>query len=423
MSAYSSKFDVIAARTPFRHLPDEQQQFLRQQALRYRFTLQDLRQITEIGLDLNMWGEGTIIDMWPANGHELLPGKEGRKQLIAALTDSWKALRAAPNKYRRTSAGKGPPSLPLQLIPHSREKLGFGYCPVASPRTLCCNLLTLDSLENCGFDCSYCSIQTFYADKNILFDQQFATKLAGLKLDSSQLYHIGTGQSSDSLMWGNSHQILDTLLDFASANPNVILEMKTKSDNISYLLKTAIPPNIICTWSLSTDTIINNEEHGTVSLERRLTAARRLADRGVLVGFHFHPIIHYDKWRVEYVEVVDRLQQMFQPAEVAMISLGTLTYTKAVIKKIRERNIHSQVLKMELVESDGKLSYPDELKIELFSHLYGAFSQSWHADTFFYLCMENRRLWKPVFGHHYDSNEQFEQDMKQSYMHKIKEIR
>ncbi len=422
MSAYSSKFVTISRQTAFRYLPDEQQQFLRQQALRYRFTLQDLRQITEIALDLNMWEEGTLIELWPSADHAL-PEREGKKRLIATLTDSWSTLRATPNHYASTPANQRYQSPPLQITSHSTERLGFGYCPVASSKTRCCNLLTLDSVDNCGFDCSYCSIQTFYHGNNVLFDDQFASKLARIKLDPAQIYHIGTGQSSDSLMWGNSHNILDTLLDFATANPNVILEMKTKSDNISHLLKSTLPPNLICTWSLATDTIISNEEHGTASLERRLEAARKLADEGVLVGFHFHPIVHYDEWRYEYGKIADRLQQMFQPMEVAMISLGTLTYTKAVIKKIRERNSQSKILKMELVESDGKLSYPDDLKIAMFSHLYKSFNSSWHTDTFFYLCMENQRLWEPVFGYQYDSNEQFEQAMKLSYMEKIKEIR
>jgi spore photoproduct lyase len=422
MNAYSSKFTTISRETSFRYLPDEQQQFLRQQAQRYRFTQQDLRQITEIALDLNMWGEESLIELWPSASHEL-PEREEKKRLISTLTSSWNAMRAAPNHYSCRPARQNHQPPTLEITSRLSKKLGFGYCPVSSPKTLCCNLLTLDSVDNCGFDCSYCSIQTFYRGGNVMFDQQFSAKLEKLELDPAQIYHIGTGQSSDSLMWGNSHNILDTLLDFAAANPNVILEMKSKSDNISHLLKSTLPPNLICTWSLATDTIIGNEEHGTASLDRRLEAARQLADKGALVGFHFHPIVHYDKWEHEYREIADRLQQMFQPKEVVMISLGTLTYTKAVIKKIRERNSQSKILKMELVESDGKLSYPDDLKIEMFSRLYQSFNPSWHSDTFFYLCMENRRLWEPVFGFQYDSNERFEQAMKQCYMEKIKENR
>ena len=102
-----------------------------------------------------------------------------------------------------------------------------------------------------------------------------------------------------------------------------------------------------------------------------------------------------------------------------MLSLGTLTFTKRVLRKIRERNVASKILKMELMESDGKLSYPDEIKLDLFSHLYRCFPPAWHNQVFFYLCMENHRLWKPVFGFEYDSNEQFEQRMQQAYIKKI----
>ena len=42
---------------------------------------------------------------------------------------------------------------------------------------------------------------------------------------------------------------------------------------------------------------------------------------------------------------------------------------------------------------------------------------------FFYLCMENQRFWKPVFGFDYASNEAFERAMKASYSEKIARLR
>jgi len=103
--------------------------------------------------------------------------------------------------------------------------------------------------------CSYCSIQSFYNQNTITFDSGFTQKLKNLQLDPNKTYHIGTGQSSDSLMWGNREGILDALFDFAFKNPNVILEFKTKSDNIKYFLENNVPKNILCTWSLNTNSI------------------------------------------------------------------------------------------------------------------------------------------------------------------------
>ena len=270
---------------------------------------------------------------------------------------------------------------------------------------------------------SYCSIQSFYHGDEVRFDSRFAEKLARLEMDPERTYHIGTGQSSDSLMWGNQAGILDALLDFAVRHPNVILELKTKSKNISHLLKHEVPPNVLCTWSLNTPTLIANEEHLTASLDERLNAARRLADKGVVVGFHFHPMIRYDRWREEYGELFQRLTDGFDAEEVALVSLGTLTYIKPVIKQLRARpGFQSKVLQMPMVEADGKLSYPDEIKREMFSFAYHTLAP-WHERVFFYLCMENPRLWEPIFGFDYPDNEAFEAAMKASYLEKIEQKR
>jgi spore photoproduct lyase len=77
---------------------------------------------------------------------------------------------------------------------------------------------------------------------------------------------------------------------------------------------------------------------------------------------------------------------------------------------------------MPLVESDGKLSYPDARKRELFSFAYQSLA-AWHEQVFFYLCMENQRLWQPVFGHAYSSNSTFEQAMKAHYFAQIAQRR
>ena len=75
-----------------------------------------------------------------------------------------------------------------------------------------------------------------------------------------------------------------------------------------------------------------------------------------------------------------------------------------------------------MVDSDGKQSYPDEIKLALFSQVYNSFPQSWKKDVFFYLCMENSQFWKPVFGYDYASNSEFEAVMKTAYLDKIRRL-
>lgn len=405
----------------FRWLTTESKSFLDARAQELRLSVQDCRQACEIALDFQMWGAESIVDVWPEETDQPLSPKQRKQQVMQRLRSTWEAHKDRDNQYPEnfTSARTRVVSSP-QII--EKTDLGLGRCPVASPRTLCCNLQTLDAVDNCGYGCSYCSIQSFFDGKQIGFDKGFPDKLKNLVLDADKTYHIGTGQSSDSLMWGNSHGVLDAVIEFATANPNVILELKTKSANVSHLLRAATPKNILCTWSLSTPVLIKHEEHGTASLEKRLQAARKMADAGYMVGFHFHPIVHYDRWQRDYELVVEQLCDMFKAEEVALVSLGTLTYIKSVVRDIRKRGIPTQILKMPMVDSDGKMSYPDEIKLQLFSGVYDRFPQSWKNDVFFYLCMENRRLWKPVFGYEYASNNDFESAMKEAYLGKIRQL-
>ncbi len=404
----------------FQLLETQTKVFLNERAEALRLSFQDCRQTCEIALDLQMWGAESIRDVWPEESHHTASAKALKQQVMRQLHSSWEEYKNRANRYPENTCV---PRISAASIPRAVDKncLGLGRCPVASPRTLCCNLQTLDAVDNCGYGCSYCSIQSFFDGKQISFDKGFVAKLKSLKLDAEKTYHIGTGQSSDSLMWGNSHGVLDALIDFAWANPNVILELKTKSANVSHLLRSDAPKNILCTWSLNTPTLIRHEEHGTASLEKRLTAARKVADAGFLVGFHFHPIVHYDHWQQDYRDIAERACALFRPAEVALVSMGTLTYIKSVIREIRKHAIPSQILKMPMVDSDGKQSYPDDIKHALFSHVYDSFADSWKSDVFFYLCMENQRLWKPVLGYEYASNDEFEDAMKTAYLTKIEQ--
>ena len=414
---YQEKFDRIVEQTPFPLLPPREQDFIRTKAFDLGFTLQELRQVSEMALDRIRWKESPLSGNWP---DMIIKGdsRAVKKRVLGILSKSQNSLRSGQKSYTSLTLKDKPQTLKPVLKTTLQPGLGLGRCPVASERTRCCNLLTLDAVEKCGFDCSYCSIQSFYHGNEVVFDSGFADKLAKLELDPDKTYHIGTGQSSDSLMWGNHQGVLEALSEFASRNPNVILELKTKSRNIGWLLKNPVPRNMICTWSLNPQTIIDHEEHLSASLDQRINSARLLADKGCIVGFHFHPIIHYQGWENDYRQICDSLVEQFDPAQVALVSLGTLTFTRSVMKKIRNRDLTSKILQMPLEDSAGKLSYPLDIKLDLFRSVF-QFLGPWHEKVFFYLCMESQELWKPVFGHEYDSNEELENAMKAAYMSKI----
>ena len=413
MQNYQEKFQHAIKNTHFNSLSKEEQTFLKQQALKYRFSFQEIKQLIDFGIDFHMWNEGSL--------QEALSGEfDNKKAAFNHVRARYLTCKNSPHSYEGFSVNEHKAEK-FSFYEKKEEKLALGMCPVASESTRCCNLLTLDAVESCGFDCSYCSIQSFYNQNRVGIDVNLANKLQNLKLDPNSTYHIGTGQSSDSLMWGNRGGILDALFDFASNNPNVILEFKTKSDYVTYFLEHETPRNIIVTYSLNTPTIIENEEHLTATLDERIAAARTLANRGIKVGFHFHPIVVYEGYLTEYKKVYDTLLERFEKSEVALVSFGTLTFIKPVIQKLRERNFKSKILQMPMEDASGKQSYPLHVKEQMFSHAYESFSP-WHSgesdDVFFYLCMEEHSLWRKCFGYEYASNNHFEEQMLASYRKK-----
>jgi spore photoproduct lyase len=399
-------------------LPPSEQTFLKQKIKLYNFSHQETKQLIEIAIDLEMWDEKTLFELWDDSKKEKFQGKKLRSELLKSIKIYYEHLKNSPNSYENFTQPKIK-APKIKLISEDKKDLGFGMCPVASSKTRCCNLLTLDAVESCGFDCSYCSIQSFYNDGKITFDTSLKEKLGAIKLDKDELYHIGTGQSSDSLMWGNRFDNLEHLVNFARKNPNVLLEFKTKSDNISYFLEQKnLPKNLLFTWSLNPQIIIDKEEHLTASLDERLSSAKKLQEKGCLVGFHFHPMIYIENWKDEYGAVFEKLISMFDPKKVVLISFGTLTFIKPVIKQIRKREFKTKILQMPLENASGKFSYPLDIKKEMFKFAYDALS-FWHKEVYFYMCMENSDLWRDVFGYEYPTNESFEMDMKFNYLRKI----
>jgi len=403
---YEEKLRQFEPRTLFPYLDEVQQNFLRQLASQYRFTFQEFRQIAEACRDVTMWREQNIRQ-W--HTQTFPPDHQNKKEFFSAFNLHMRALRNQAKIYSPI-----PPAPPVKrerdkiVVVHSENNI-FGECPVQSPRTVCCNLKTIDAVESCVFGCTYCTIQTFYSEK-VSIDENLAEKLSKLTLDPARRYHIGTGQSSDSLAFGNRNGMLDTLCAFAGEHPNVLLEFKTKSDNVRYFMEHETPPNIVCSWSLNPQIIIDNEEYFTAGLEKRLKAARKVADRGVKVSFHFHPIVYYKTWKEDYTAIARQIMQTFSPQEVLFISFGSVTFIKPVLKKIRTLGLPTKIHQMELVpDPHGKLTYPDYIKTEKFSAMYRQFSP-WHGKVFFYLCMEKADIWLDSLGYVYPNNEEFEKD-------------
>ncbi len=402
----------------FTTLPQSEQTYLQSLQEKYSFSFQEQRQIVETASDLLQWKMGPI-ERWIDEGKEKkAQGKKRGKALVGNLLRKVNEERRRPTDYADFFPSERLPDKVRSVIVHTQKIMGRCPCPVEGEKTRCCNLKTLDAVQQCSFGCSYCSIQSFYNKGEIKVVGNLKERLEEMDLDDDT-WHIGTGQSSDSLLWGNDFGTLDALSTLAQRYPQTIIELKTKSHRTDWLAMD-LPSNIVATWSLNAPTIIGKEEHHTASLEQRIAAARKAADKGIPLGFHLHPMVWFKGWEKEYEQVINVVTDTFKPEELVMFSLGTLTFTKAVLRTLRSQGRESRILDMELTEAAGKYSYPLETKRRMFSHAYSCFPQQWkQTGPFFYLCMEDPCLWEPTFGYSYTNDRAFETAMKEAYQQRV----
>ena len=402
----------------FSSLPDNIRDSLSSLFSSIHFTQSQKLEAVKEEADLVQWKEESFARMYKRE-KENKDGREGDRY-IKALRKYMRDLRESETDYSGffPEVRKNPKI--KALTEDQKLVLSRCPCPVDGEKTRCCKLRTLDAVMQCAFGCSYCSIQAFYNENEIKIVSNLEEKLNNLEI-SEEVWHIGTGQASDSLLLGDDYGTLSALASFADKHPDVVIELKSKSKRDVF--SRPWPKNMVFTWSLNAPTIIEKEEHFTASLIERLEDAEKARDNGNLVGFHIHPMFFFKGWEDEYKYVIDEITSRFKPEDLLMIGIGTLTFTKAVIKRLREMGAESKVLEMELVEAAGKYSYPLEKKEKMFRHIYSSFPKEYKDNVFFYLCMEDPSLWMKCLGREYSCDKEFEMDMKKFYLDRINSIR
>ena len=222
-NSYSAKLSAFSQEALFQSLDRDLQDFIFQFGSAWNLSYQELRQVSEISIDLKMWGDNFVVDRlnriashFPESNHN------SKKHILKEFQDHWNTLKNKPSNY----GPKAPKvkSVVRKVTNNTGDNEVFGPCPVASEKTVCCNLITIDAIQGCSLGCSYCSIQTFYKDGAVSVESNLAEKLDQIKLNPKQNYHIGSGQSSDSLAMGNRGGVLDAQLEFARKNTNIIFE-------------------------------------------------------------------------------------------------------------------------------------------------------------------------------------------------------
>jgi len=220
----------------------------------------------------------------------------------------------------------------------------------------------------------------------------------GNKYFSNNPYlRLGTGEFTDSLMLDGITEYSSELSDFFS-NKHVWFELKTKSANIENLLRRRGRRNIVISWSLNPQSIIETEEYGTSPLIDRLNSAKEVFDAGYSIGFHLDPIICTSDWKSKYADLIEQVFNTIAERKIAWISLGTLRFNKNLKLTAENRFPKTKIYCGDLfLGRDGKMRYLKQSRIETYKHVIKHIRKFGKSNTI-YLCMESSDVWTAVFG-------------------------
>ncbi len=276
-------------------------------------------------------------------------------------------------------------------------------CPGISPGMVCCNYYVVNLAKNCIYDCSYCFLQDFLGNNPM---QVAYVNVEDLLVELEEVFtqypdrnfRVGTGELTDSLALDAIVPYTAYLLPFFNQQSNAVLELKTKSDQIANLLDHSDPTNIIVSWSLNPQTVIDQEEKGTPSLAQRLESAKACLDKGYRIGFHFDPIILIPGWEDAYQQLVNILCDSLPIAKVEWVSLGSFRYRPSLKSIIKNRHPQTHLFTSEhLPSKDGKFRYLRPLRNRAYETIRG-YLKSRSEKLSIYLCMETREIWEDVTG-------------------------
>ncbi|MBC8376127.1 MAG: DNA photolyase [FCB group bacterium] len=283
-------------------------------------------------------------------------------------------------------------------------------CPGTDRTYRCCNYHVINQTSNCPIDCTYCILQ-FYLNNPVTTVYANTDKLLTEVKDKiatqpKRFFRIGTGELSDSLAFDSSSEYSKDVVEYFSTLPNVLLELKTKSNRIENLLDLDHKGHTVISWSVNPQVVIDAEEHKAASLNERLEAMRLVQEKGYKIGFHFDPLLFHEEWKQSYPDLIRQLFEVVDPKNVAWISIGSLRFPPEMKEKVLEKFPKSKIMFAELIRGmDGKMRYPKPLRLEMYRTVYNSLRYFGGDDLFIYFCMESAEIWERVMGWSPESNE------------------
>ncbi len=193
------------------------------------------------------------------------------------------------------------------LVVRPKKSLSFDVCKPSSD-------YEFPLMTNCPGSCEYCYLQTTQGSKPYLtvyvnIDEIFDSIKKHIEKNNNELTTFEVASTGDPLSLEHITGSLARTIEFFGTLEKGRLRLVTKFDMVDTLLCLKHNGHTRFRVSVNSRYVIKNFEHNTGSFDERITAASKISQAGYPTGFIVAPIMIYENWRNEYLELFDNLKQ------------------------------------------------------------------------------------------------------------------
>ena len=219
---------------------------------------------------------------------------------------------------------------------------------------------------NCIYDCEYCFLQGMFNSANIVLfvnTEDFFMETKNF-LEKESLY-LCLSYETDLLAFEDIYPYTREWIKFAYKNPNLKIEIRTKSNYFDRISDLNPSKNIIFAWTLSPSYVIKSFEHKTPNLNTRLKNIKKAIELGWNVRICFDPILPIENWKTYYSDLIMICNDSIDWNKLYDISIGTFRINKDYLKKIKKIRTNSSLIYYPFEHKENISQIPSNKKTEM----------------------------------------------------------
>ena len=254
----------------------------------------------------------------------------------------------------------------------------------------------------CFFDCSYCYLAgtpgVWFSPTIRIFVnvEQILHRIDQIAIQQKALTSFYLGKLQDGLSLDPLTAYSTVLIPFFAKHPFARQILLTKSNEVDRLLGLEHNGHTILSWSLNPPEISARFEKEIPTVDQRISAMKRCYEAGYPIRANLMPLIPVHGWQ----EIYERfLRRFLNEVPLKRLTIGGIcSYKNAkrmMDRKLGRKNPISCSLEEASSVADGRIRYPQELRLKMYSHILNvAAKEQPRMETA--LCMEQRGVWNAL---------------------------